>query len=86
MNDTISHLAGPSITVSGRVLQRCLICGAKLSDSKGTMMLSTDDGDNGFPTWPPGRFIQVSVGQPTRSLLLPDEGERLPADVCEEFI
>lgn len=33
-NDTdIIHIAGPPITITGRVIQRCCVCGTKLYDS-----------------------------------------------------
>jgi hypothetical protein len=32
---TVTHIAGPAVTVGGRTIQRCCICGEKLIDSLG---------------------------------------------------
>lgn len=32
MNDTTVHLAGNTVTIGSRMIQRCLICGYKLND------------------------------------------------------
>jgi hypothetical protein len=83
--DTITHIAGVTLTVCGRKIQRCSLCGAKLCDSENTAMPLNPDGSvPEFPTWPTGRFVQVEAGNPTRSSLLPDS-DRLPNDSCIDF-
>ena len=86
MSDTITHIAGATITVEGRVIQRCSLCGAKLCDSEGCMML-LEPGKiaSEFPTWETGRLVQVTAGNPTQSILLP-EADRLPLDSCIVFV
>lgn len=36
MTETVTHIAAGWLTVSGRLIQRCGVCGEKLVDSKGT--------------------------------------------------
>lgn len=57
---TTVHLAGNRVCIEGRVIQRCLVCGYKLVDSKG--MVTPDDDDRGVPTWEIGHLISVSGG------------------------
>jgi hypothetical protein len=85
MSDTISHIAGVTLNVCGRTVQRCSLCGAKLCDSLNTAApLNPDGSEPVFPTWPTGRLVQVEAGNPTRSSLLPDT-DKLPDDSCLEF-
>lgn len=85
MAETITHIAGVTLNVCGRVIQRCSLCGAKLCDSEGTAApLNPDGSEPGFPTWETGRLVQVEAGNPTRSSLLPDT-DKLPDDSCIEF-
>jgi hypothetical protein len=87
---SITHIAGPSITVCGRTIQRCLVCGAKLVDSKGVMMpLKPDGTPDSIGTWPPGRQVRVTIGNPTAFVLVeerpdPDDQkiEKLDPDNC----
>lgn len=82
--DTVSHLAGPWITIEGRGIQRCLICGEKLIDTKGQ---ASADGDNTPLFWGKGCFVQVTVNEnPQRWSVLPDNGERLPKDSCIDLV
>lgn len=37
--DAVIHIAGPSIKILKRTIQRCLICGEKLSDNRDYSML-----------------------------------------------
>lgn len=88
MTETLSHLAGPAIIVSGRTIQRCLICGAKLCDSLNCMIpLEADGSVPEFPTWPKGEWVQVTTGVSgmTNWTLLGDS-EKIPEDSCVEFI
>jgi hypothetical protein len=83
---TVTHLAGPAITVGSRVIQRCCICGAKLCDSENCAMPLEPDGSiPEFPTWEKGRLIQVEEGNPTRYSVLPDM-EKLPEDSCIDMV
>lgn len=85
MCETITHISGPCLCVSGRTIQRCALCGAKLIDSEGTMSPMREDGTfPTFPSWEPGRLIQVRAGNPTESILLPDS-DKLPPDNCLDF-
>lgn len=80
--NTVTHISGDRFTVAGRVIQRCGICGEKLCDSRNVAMPLNPDGSTPeFPTWPPGRLIQFTTGNPRRELLLEDS-DRLPPDSC----
>jgi hypothetical protein len=79
---SITHIAGGAITVSGRTIQRCSLCGEILVDSRGCAVPQNPDGT--FPeigTWQPGRLVRVSGGNPTRYELL-DDTDKLPEDSC----
>jgi len=83
--NTLTHIAGVTLNVCGRTIQRCSLCGAKLCDSLNTAaLLNGDDEDPKFPTWQTGRLVQVETGNPTRYSLLPDT-DKLPDDSCLEF-
>lgn len=86
MSETLTHIAGHVITVNGRVIQRCSLCGAKLFDSK-EYVEETTPGEEAskFPVWEMSRLVQVTAGNPTKYLLLPEAGI-LPKDNCIEFI
>ena len=84
MSKTLTHIAGPRLTIDGRVIQRCMLCGAKLCDSAGSMSISTDGRQPEFPTWPVDALVQVEVGNPTRYSVLP-ESDLLPKDSCIDF-
>jgi hypothetical protein len=46
------------------------------------MMPNKPDGSPGeYATWPEGRVIRVTLGNPTRTEVLPDD-EHLPFDAC----
>jgi hypothetical protein len=82
MPETITHFVGPRMDVCGRIIQRCTVCGARLCDSQDVMMPYQLDGRPGeYATWPEGRVIRVTLGNPTRTEVLPDN-ERLPSDAC----
>lgn len=79
---TVTHIAGVTLTVCGRVIQRCSLCGEKLCDSKNCAMPLNEDGSvPEFPTFETGRLVQVEEGNPTRFSVLPDT-DCLPDDSC----
>ena len=82
MGGTVTHISGVRLDVCGRIIQRCSLCGEKLCDSLNTAApLNADGSIPEFRTWPQGRLIQVTPGNPTRWLLLPDV-DKLPDDSC----
>ena len=83
---TLSHLAGPDVVVEGRVIQRCLICGAKLADSDGVMQPIKPGEEPQFPVWPAGQFVRVATGNPTHYSLVAAAETELPDDACTAFI
>ncbi len=88
MDETVTHLAGPVITVSGRVLQRCCICGEKLCDNaRCAMALNPDGSAPEFPTWEPGQLIRVTSGNPTHYAVIsyPIDNQ-LPKDSCIDLV
>lgn len=84
--DSATHIAGPPITVNGRVIQRCSLCGYKLCDNLRVMM-PTKEGEETpvFPTWEVGRLVRVTEGNPTGYILLP-ETDKLPDDSCIDLV
>lgn len=86
---TLTHIAGMRVTVLGRVIQRCSLCGAKLRDSEGEVLMDQNDisqteQDQKYHTWPVGRLVQIKVGNPTSYVLL-SESDKLPLDSCIDF-
>lgn len=56
---SVTHIAGPVIVLGGRLIQRCVVCGEKLADSKNTAMAALEDGTvPSFPTWRQAAFVQ----------------------------
>lgn len=84
MTDTVTHVAAPHVTVSGRTLQRCVICGEKLVDSKHTAMpLGPDGGVPAFPAWRAGQYLRVYPGNPRVEANVGHwDDDDLPADLC----
>ncbi len=83
---TITHIAGPAITMAGRVIQRCMVCGAMLCDSAGTSSPLRPDGTaDKFPVWAIDALVQVEAGNPTRHSVLP-ESDRIPDDSCLSLV
>lgn len=86
MNST-SHLAGAAITVEGRLIQRCAICGDKLIDSKNCFIAATTRENDTFSSWKPGMFVRVTTGNPQQWELLEDSGDgKLPDDSCIDLV
>lgn len=75
----IVHLAGNDVTIEGRVIQRCLICGYKLVDVRldRIMMMSTKEDDNRLPVFSVGHLIEVTEGNPTSYIDLGDTKQPL---------
>lgn len=83
---SVTHVAGPAITVGSRTIQRCSVCGEKMLDSLGVMMAVGPNGEEPkLWTWEPGRLVRYSGEQPRRELLLPDT-EQLPGDACIDLV
>lgn len=84
--ETVTHIAGVRLTVCGRVIQRCSLCGFKLCDSLRVGIPDDPDGTPGkFPTWEPGRLVRFTLGNPRREVMLPDTG-KLPDDSCLSLV
>jgi hypothetical protein len=84
---TVTHIAGPSLDVCGRVIQRCSMCGEKLVDNKNCAAPLNEDGSvPSTPTWGVGRLVRVTEGNPTWYELLDDSDGKLPADTCLDLI
>ena len=79
---TVSHFSGQRMNIDGRIIQRCTVCGEKLCDSKNVAMCQNADGTfPEFATFPVDRVIQVTPGNPTSFIVMP-ETDRLPEDAC----
>lgn len=80
----MTHIAGPDFRYGGRVIQRCMVCGAVLADNlHAAMPLNADGTVPEFPTWPRGELVRVTTGHPTSFVLVNHvDGDPLPADSC----
>lgn len=79
-------MAGAPVSVAGRVIQRCLVCGEKLCDSLNTAApLNPDGTPPAFPTWGQGRLIQFDGNRQADvgDFVSPDP---LPDDFCWELV
>lgn len=88
MMPTISHLSGPYITLSGRLIQRCAICGEKLRDSKNEVGPTRPDGSPPIATyWPVLKWVRVTTDEnPQRSTLVEIEDGMIPGDACDVLL
>ena len=60
-----THLAGNTVRLGDRAIQRCLICGYKLCDNLGTMVPVRPDGSAPpFVTFGIGVWVEVTEGSP----------------------
>jgi hypothetical protein len=84
MMDTVTHIAGQTITACRGVVQPCSLCAEKLCDSKDMM---ADVGPDGsvpkLPSWEAGKLVQVEADDPKRYSLLPDT-DKLPSE--QDFV
>lgn len=81
-----THVAGPTIQIQNRIIQRCAICGEKLCDNLNTMApLNPDGSPPGFPTWAEQALIQIDGN---RSLVIGEfhQAEGFPKDFCLELV
>lgn len=84
--NTVTHVSGDVFRIGGRVIQRCGICGEKLCDNLNVAMPLNEDGSTPeYATWPPGRLVQFTVGNPRQELLL-DDTDKLPDDSCLSLV
>jgi hypothetical protein len=82
---SVTHLAGPTITIGKRIIQRCSICGDKLCDNINTSMPIIKGSATKFPTWETGRLVQIEEGNPKTYSLL-DDTDKLPDDSCINLV
>jgi hypothetical protein len=77
-----THVAGPVISIGGRIIQLCALCGEKLADSRNVMMPANNDGSAPiFPTWAVAGLVQQDGNRTSAAGWF--EGESpLPADFC----
>jgi hypothetical protein len=87
---SVVHVTGIPLTVRGRVIQRCGLCGRLLLDSAhvesfaDAFVLAGTPKGVANPTYPAGRFLRCERDQgrlPTNTYLL-DVGDELPVDSC----
>lgn len=81
---TVTHLAAPHVTVSGRTVQRCCVCGEKLLDSRGVSAPLGPDGKvPEYPVWRTGSYVRITAGNPrSESLEGHWDTDELPGDFC----
>lgn len=76
---SISHIAGPYMTIGSHRIQRCCICGEELIMMDLRNIATPDGQKNDFSRgWPEQRLVRISGNQ---SVLL-DDTSKLPEDSC----
>lgn len=76
LQETTTHIAALAITVNGRVIQRCALCGSKLLDSKYALLA-------GNLCWPAYRMVRVT---PKGQIDLGQNLKELPMDCCLDLV
>lgn len=87
MTDSVTHVAGPLVAVKGRIVQRCPVCGEKLSDNRDSKSFASVHAGPApeFAAWTEGALVQF---QGARQSVVGDffqEGP-LPNDFCLELV
>ena len=77
---SLTHIAGPHVTVNARLRQRCAWCGATLIDYDLDRMAVPVGQDSTPATWPAGAL--VAVDGPASWLVDHEDGAPLPDDAC----
>lgn len=81
MNDSVTHLAGPVVTIQGRAIQRCAVCGEKLCDNLNMAALLEEDGSEPiFPVWQEAAFVQMEGSRTSQIGSL--RRDPIPPDFC----
>ena len=82
--ETVTHVAGPVVTIQGRSIQRCVVCGEKLCDSNGQMGVCGPGGEPPmFVHWAERALVRVAPGSPTELSLVGDFVDtEPPEDFC----
>jgi hypothetical protein len=84
--ESVTHIAGVRLDIGGRVIQRCSLCGEKLIDNLNeSVPIGPDSKVSETYSWPIGRLVRVTFGNPRRSLLLEDT-DKLTDDSCISLI
>lgn len=89
MIDKVVHLAGPIVMIDGRLIQRCVVCGEKLLDSKNAMVaVPTNrqaEDDTELAHWEEGYLIEFSGSQQVALGMFESEGP-LPDEFCLSLV
>lgn len=84
---SVTHIAGNVLTVCGRVIQRCSLCGERLVDSLNT---AGPIGPGGkapkIGTWEVGRQIRIDPREGVTRSTLVEDTEQLAADTCFDLL
>lgn len=93
MDEPIIHLAGNAVTVGGRVIQRCAICGEKLCDSVRAAVAAAAGEAAEFSVYKVGSWVKAVPRPGTEALLLrvggtesPALGGEIPEGCCLELV
>jgi hypothetical protein len=87
---SVTHIAGPVcvLDVAGvkRGIQRCVVCGEKLSDTRGQMGLVSADG---LPPqavfWKERHYVEIDGNRQSSGADFADPGDP-PEDLCIELV
>lgn len=77
MQDTVTHVAGIIITIGGRTLQRCAVCGEKLYDSGSELP---------GRKFPPSSYIRMSFVELETTILGNLLEDDIPSDTCVNMV
>jgi hypothetical protein len=83
---SVTHIAGPTVTVGQRKIQRCLVCGEKLADNIDILkgIVASPDVPPEYLQWPPGDLVQQDGNR--TSVIQHVDGTDLPEDCCINMV
>lgn len=80
---SVVHIAGLETQIGHHLRQRCGWCGAVIIDHDLTRIAVPAGQDPRPGTWPPGRLVEVSDGNPRGSWTVRHaDGDPLPPNAC----
>lgn len=79
---SVTHIAGPVITIGDRKIQRCSVCGEKLNDNLAILLgrLAAIGEPPKFLSWPVGEPVRFDG--PAQFIVPHKDGDHLPPDCC----
>lgn len=82
---SVTHLAGPVVSIQGRAIQRCAVCGEKLCDNLGMVAPCEPDGSDAiFLVWQEAAFVQMEGNRTSLAGNL--RTDPVPDDFCMALV